>query len=125
MKKAGKLSLILFAFVAFAAALSRNGFRAMMGRQRDGSFIVSTGQHIEGDAIAFKGRPIDIAMHPSGRFIAVLSQREVFLCNGEGVLAKTRQPLTGAGEGYSGLIWSTGNRGVTWAPGVPTLFAST
>ena len=36
-----------------------------MGRQPDGSFLVSTGQRIEGGSIAFTGRPIDLAMHPT------------------------------------------------------------
>ena len=32
-----------------------------MGRQPDGSFLVSSGQRIEGGSIAFTGRPIDLA----------------------------------------------------------------
>ena len=35
-----------------------------MGRQPDGSFLVSTGQRIEAGSIAFTGRPIDLALTP-------------------------------------------------------------
>jgi DNA-binding beta-propeller fold protein YncE len=88
-----------------------------MGKQPDGSFLVSTGQRIEGGAIAFRGRPIDMALHPSGEFFAVLSQREVFLCNRIGVVAGSQVPLPFEAK--------TSFRGLAWSPDGARLFAST
>jgi DNA-binding beta-propeller fold protein YncE len=83
---------------------------ASMGRQQDGSFVVSSGQRIEPGAIAFDRRPIDLALHPTGAFFAVLNQQNVFLADRNGVIAGSEAPL-GAGAGYRGVIWSPdGNR---------------
>jgi DNA-binding beta-propeller fold protein YncE len=76
-----------------------------LGKQPDGGFLVSTGQRIEPGAIAFDGRPIDIALHPSGEFFAVLNQRSVFLANRDGVIEGANAPLA-AGAGYRGAAWT-------------------
>jgi DNA-binding beta-propeller fold protein YncE len=86
-----------------------------MGKQPDGSFMVSSGQRIEGGSIAFDGRPIDLAMHPSGRFYAVLNKGNVFLGTAKGVIAGSQVAL-GANAGFRGLAWS---------PDGSRLFAST
>ncbi len=52
--------LVLAALVAGMSRLTP----VWMGRQPDGSFLVSTGQRIEAGSIAFTGRPIDLALHP-------------------------------------------------------------
>ena len=52
-----------------------------LGKQADGSFLVSSGQRIGAGTIHFKGRPSDIALHPGGQIVAVLSHEEVFLAN--------------------------------------------
>ena len=77
-----------------------------MGRQPDGSFLVSTGQRIEGGSIAFNGRPIDLALHPTGRFFAVLNKSSVFLGTADGVRVGTEIKLPGANAGFRGLAWS-------------------
>jgi DNA-binding beta-propeller fold protein YncE len=89
--------------------------RLRMGRQPDGAFLVSTGQRIEGGSIAFNGRPIDLALHPSGAFFAVLNKRGVFLADAGGVHADSKAAL-GAEAGFRGLAWS---------PDGTRLFAST
>src|SRR5437016_3588346 len=76
-----------------------------MGRQPDDGFIVSTGQRIEPGAIAFDGRPVDLALHPSGAFFAVLNQRNVFLATKEGVIAGSAAALE-HGAGYRGALWT-------------------
>ncbi len=76
-----------------------------MGKQPDGSFIVSTGQRIEGNSIAFRGRPIELAVHPSGVFYAVLNKDNVFLGDTQNVLPGTAV-LLGANAGFRGLVWS-------------------
>jgi DNA-binding beta-propeller fold protein YncE len=85
-----------------------------LGRQPDRSFLVSTDQRIEPGAIAFDGRPIDLALHPSGKFVAVLNQNEVFLADKSGVLPGSAVKL-GSGASY---------RGILWAPDGKTVFAS-
>jgi DNA-binding beta-propeller fold protein YncE len=79
--------------------------RERLGLQKDRSAIVSTLQRIEPASIAFDGRPTDIALHPSGKFFAVLNQKSVFLATGEGVIAGASAPLHD-GAGFHGLAWS-------------------
>ena len=76
-----------------------------MGRQPDGAFVVSTGRRIEPGAIAFDGRPTDLALHPTGQFIAVLNQSSVFLADAGGVIAGSSAPLA-HGAGYRGAVWT-------------------
>jgi DNA-binding beta-propeller fold protein YncE len=97
--------------VAIGSLLGGIGFAAVqlarphVGRQADGSFIVSSRQRVEPGAIAFDGRPTDIALHPSGRFFAVLDQASVLLAASTGVLPDSSAPLKG-GAGFHGLAWS-------------------
>src|SRR4051794_38082722 len=86
-----------------------------MGRQPDGAFLVSSGQRIEGGSIAFDGRPIDLAPHPTGGFYAVLNQAAVFLGDSDGIRPGTEVKL-GTNAGFRGLVWS---------PEGSRLFAST
>ncbi len=76
-----------------------------LGKQPDGSYLVSSGQRIVAGTIHFKGRPSDIALHPGGQIIAVLSHEEVFLTNAEGVLAGSQVGL-GSEAAYRGILWS-------------------
>lgn len=76
-----------------------------VGKQPDGSFLVATGQRIESDTISFDGRPIDLAMHPSGKFFAVLKNGSVFLCTTTGIIPGS-DVKTAAGPAYHGCIWS-------------------
>jgi DNA-binding beta-propeller fold protein YncE len=89
-----------------------------LGKQEDGSFMVSSGQHIQGDAVAFRGRPSDFAMHPNGQFFAVLNQDDVFLLSPTGELARTRVALSDHREvaGFHGILWDYDQRGVNWTP---------
>jgi hypothetical protein len=84
------LGLLLLALTTAAATRMRT---ARLGKQPDGSYLVSTGQRISGGAIAFAGWPLDLALHPSGEFFAVLNQTEVFLCKANGILADSRLSL--------------------------------
>jgi len=76
-----------------------------MGKQANGGFVVSTGRRIAPGTIAFNGRPVDIALHPTGAFFAVLNQSNVFLATKDGVIADSTAPL-GSGAGYRGAVWS-------------------
>ena len=88
-----------------------------MGRQPDGSFLVSSGQRIEAGSIAFTGRPIDLALHPREDVFAVLNKTEVFLATADGVREGTSVAL--------GDDTSAGFRGLVWSPQGTELFAST
>ena len=92
---------------ALALGLGAAGLgRVRVGRQPDGSFLVSTGQRVNGGAIAFDGRPIDLALHPTedGLF-AVLNKQSIFLATPEGLRDGKPYPL-GCDAGFRGLAWS-------------------
>ena len=101
--------LILPAAILFGIAAI--GLTAMqlsnerLGLQKDRSALVSTLQRIEPAAVAFDGRPTDIAVHPSGQFFAVLNEKSVFLATREGVIPGASAPLR-EGAGFHGLAWS-------------------
>ncbi len=103
---------LLLGSVAIASALVN---QPRMGRQPDGAFVVSTGQRIEADGRVFSGRPSDLAVHPSGKFYAVLGRNRVFLGTGEKVDESAGVSL-GSNAGFHGLVWS---------PDGKTLYAST
>ena len=84
-----------------------------MGRQPDGSFLVSSGQPIEGGSIAFAGRPIDLALHPREDLFAVLNKSEVFLATRLGIRQGTSVSLgEKVSAGFRGLIWSPDGNGL-------------
>jgi Anaphase-promoting complex subunit 4 WD40 domain len=76
-----------------------------MGRQPDGSFLVSTGQRVESGSIAFTGRPIDLALHPTRDLYAILNKDSVLLATANGVIKGTEVAL-GASAGFRGLVWT-------------------
>jgi DNA-binding beta-propeller fold protein YncE len=96
--------------VAFLFVLSLFAFRVAdrlehVGKQPDGSFIVSSGQHISAGTIAFTGRPSDIAAHPGDGLFAVMKKDVVFLCTTAGVVPQSEVAL-GAEPGFHGLVWT-------------------
>ena len=107
---------LLFAAVVAAAGLTYADGSAYvkMGKQPDGSFIVSTEQRIEPGSIAINGRPADLALHPSGMFVAVVNQHGVMLISAERILPGS----------YVWLANTAGFRGVAWSPDGNRLFVS-
>jgi len=104
MKRTSIVSLGLVLLVLISAGMKRwTGI--WMGRQPDGSFLVSTGQRIEAGSIAFNGRPIDLALHPTRDVFAVLNKSSVFLASAAGVMTGTEVGL-GASAGFRGLAWT-------------------
>ncbi|MFM7591496.1 MAG: alkaline phosphatase family protein, partial [Isosphaeraceae bacterium] len=89
--------------VAIATALVN---QPRMGRQPDGSFVVSTGQRLEADGRAFAGRPSDLAVHPSGEFYAVMGRNRVFIGDATKVHESAGVSL-GSNAGFHGLVWSS------------------
>ncbi len=76
-----------------------------VGRQTDGSFVVSTEQRIEPGAIAFDGRPIDMAQHPKFPLLAILNQNSVMLLSPRGIIPESKVMLW-RGAGFRGALWS-------------------
>jgi DNA-binding beta-propeller fold protein YncE len=76
-----------------------------MGKQPDGSFLVSTGQRVEGGSISFTGRPIDLSMHPTKDIFAILNKSSVLLATAQGVIKGTEVAL-GSDAGFRGLVWT-------------------
>jgi YVTN family beta-propeller protein len=121
------LPLFVLTGIALGAiGLARlKGHTQWMGRQADGSFLVSSGQRIEGDGLAFMGRPSDLALHPFDNVLAVLSQHEVFISTPTGILARSHTPLgANVSAGFHGLLW-TGENGSDWWPNARRFVAST
>src|SRR2546423_9106865 len=103
--KIGKRSgrwLWVFAILSVTAGIAAGAYRAALikvGRQEDGTFVVATGQRIEPGTIPFIGRPIDLAIHPDGRLVAVLNRRSVFLVTRDGIVAGSEGQLVPNGDG--------------------------
>ena len=104
MKRSMVVLLGLALLVAVAPGMTRFA-GVWMGRQPDGSFLVSTGQRIEAGSIAFPGRPIDLALHPTKDLFAILNKDSVFLATPGGVIEGTEIAL-GASAGFRGLVWT-------------------
>lgn len=104
--------VLLLTFLSALALGARQVVIVRMGKQPDGSFIVSTQQRIEPGSLAFAGRPIDMALSPDGMTLAVLSHRRVLLISSKGTLSLN-------------LARPAGYRGVAWAPDGERVFVST
>ena len=103
-----KTILVLAALAPLALGMARLA-TIRMGRQPDGDFLVSSGQRVEGGSLAFSGRPIDLALHPSGNYYAVLHKRGVFLGSATWV-RDGRMTSLGGDAGFRGLAWSPNGR---------------
>ena len=77
--------------------------RGLVGRELDGSFLVSTGQRIEAGSIAFTGRPIDLALHPTKDLFAILNKDSVLLATANGVIKGTEVASV---REFRGLVWA-------------------
>ncbi len=100
------------ASVLVTAGASHITSNMKMGKQPDGSYIVSTEQRVEPGAIPFPGRAVDMALSQDESTLAVLCHRRILFITGR---QTSSFPLEGA-AGFRGILWaSDGNH----------LFAST
>ena len=83
--------------------------RQQVGKQADGTFVVSSGQRILAGTIPYDQRLSDLAIHPSGKVVAVLAKSKVFLCDDKSVLDGTEIAL-GADAGFHGALWVSDSR---------------
>ncbi len=113
LSRAGWLGFGIVTLGASIWALQTHAL-ARLGRQPDGSFLVSSGQRILPGTIAFDGRVVDIAAHPNRPIAAVMGQDSVFLVDDHQVIPGSTIKLA-AGAAFHGLKWT---------PDGKTLFAS-
>ena len=99
------LLILLIPLCVTVGVCAQFAARVHVGKQPNGSCIVATGQTVLPGAIAFNGRPVDIALHPSGRFFAVLNESSVFLATRLGVLPGSSVQTAGHSS-YRGCAWT-------------------
>jgi DNA-binding beta-propeller fold protein YncE len=66
---------------------------------------VSSGQQIIPGSFAFKGRPSDLALNPTGEVFAVMNRHSVFLATNTGIVPNSDVDL-GSEAGFRGLVWT-------------------
>ncbi len=82
-----------------------------LGKQSDGTYLLSSRQTIQPGTVAFKGRPADMALRPQKDVAAVTvkdqtNQRDqIFLVNRSGVVPNTYL-LMRHEPGFHGMVWS-------------------
>jgi YVTN family beta-propeller protein len=89
--------------------------RARVGPLEDGRIIVPTNQVLSpiGRQVDFAGRPVDVALSPDNRWLAVLNRSEVLLVDVEAAAITGRQEFPGGGGGsYTGILFSPDGRRV-------------
>lgn len=83
-----------------------HGDKATIGKQNNGTYLVPTGQTIQpvGKYLPFDNRPLDLALRPDGKLLAVMTGSNIRLLNtvtGAFDLA----PING-GHNFGGIAWS-------------------
>jgi DNA-binding beta-propeller fold protein YncE len=94
---------VLVAILATGFVVDRT---ARLGKQADGSYVVSTGLRVEGGAVSFRGRPSDLALHPKvAHLVAVLNKGAVFLIR-DGKIVDGSSVNLGSDATFHGLKWT-------------------
>ena len=100
MKRVLWFGLAAVAIVGFAGLAKK-----YVGRQADGTFVVSTGATILPGTISFSGRPMELAKHPTEDRCAVATNRELFLIDSGAIVESSKRRLD-AGVSYRGMAWT-------------------
>ncbi len=104
------------------AALERGprGFleQAVVGPQDDGTYVVGTQQLIEpaGETVLFPGRPVDMALHPDGKTLAIKNKDDVVFMDLSTRAIVQSLKLPKGGQSFCGIAWS-GDGGALWTTG--------
>ena len=86
------------------------GDKAIIGKQADGTYFVPTGQTLApvGRNLTFDGRPVDMALRPDGKLLAVMLGSEVkFLDTATGEFKADSLP---GKHSFGGIAWSKDGR---------------
>lgn len=92
--------------------------QAVVGPQDDGTYVVGTHQLIEpaGETVLFPGRPVDLALHPDGKIVAVKNKEDVVFMDMQARKTVQALKLPKGGQSYCGIAWS-GDGNVLWTTG--------
>jgi YVTN family beta-propeller protein len=109
-----RTALWLGATLAIAAGTGPLVSKTLLGRQPDGSFLLANHQLVKpwGTQTFFKGRPVDLAIDGSKRWLAVLSSREVMILDAaSGSLVDRAETKT---TSYAGIAFTPNGQEI-WA----------
>jgi hypothetical protein len=103
--------LVYFGFTSAGLSKTKEAFHFLLtkiGVQPDQSVVVPSSQILlpAGVQISFPGRPVDLALSPDGKLLAVLSRKGIVLI--DLVAARVKQTVTAddLGGSYGGIIFS-------------------
>src|SRR5579859_1083174 len=102
---------LLYAGLSLSARMARQPSEtAIVGKLAEGVFFVPTGQTLTpaGQNLTFDGRPLDLALSPDGKTLAVLLPSGVRLFDTAQNRFRT-QTLPGAHD-FGGIVWSKDGR---------------
>ncbi len=112
MKVLKKLSIVLLISLLFAQCFDKNSEKIVkntmkVGRQADGSILVPTNQLLRpaGFQIQFSGRPVDLALSPDGKWLAVLNINSLDLFRVKD-RSKTQSLKIRKGGSFNGITFS-------------------
>jgi YVTN family beta-propeller protein len=82
--------------------------RAVVGPQGDGTYVVPTTQVLNpaGTTVRFPGRPVDIAVHPNGRLLAIKNRTDVVFFDAVDCRVVQTLAMPAGGSAYCGIEWS-------------------
>jgi len=89
--------------------------QALVGPQKDGTYIVTTSQIIDpaGKTVTFPGRPIDLALNPDETILAVKNIKDIVFFDAINQTIKQKLTLPeGAGNTFTGINWSSNGQKV-------------
>jgi YVTN family beta-propeller protein len=81
--------------------------RAAVGPLNDGTYVVATTQLIDpvGETVLFPGRPVDMALQPNGKLLAVKNMKSVDFIDIERKERVQSLPMAKSGASFCGLAW--------------------
>lgn len=82
--------------------------KSLVGKQKDGSYIVPTSQIIDpaGATITFPGRPTDLALNPDETILAVKNLEDIIFFDATNHTIKQTLALPKGGNTFTGISWS-------------------
>ncbi len=106
----GAALLVYGALQLSARTVVRNPEQAIIGKQPDGVYLVPTGQTVtpSGINLTFDGRPVDMALRPDGRVLALMLASEIKLL--DTVTGQFKTPVLPGSHGFGGICWSNDGR---------------
>src|SRR5262245_2252433 len=84
----------------------------LLGRQPGGETLVPTGQVVRavGEEVTFPGRPVDAALSPDGKTLAVFNSTGVLLMDVDPPRLRQTVPAPQGGFSFAGIAWSPDGR---------------